>query len=218
MKAITLTSALYDYLHYHQTPLDPLFSELRAETARRPDAAMQISPDQGQFMHQMVKITSARQIIEIGCYTGYSTLCMALGLGQSGRLWGLDINPETTAVAQRYLDQAGVGDKVKFLLGPALTSLRDLKKEVELQSIDLVFIDADKENYLNYYQEILPMVRSNGLILVDNVLWSGAVTRVDDQTAETVAIRQFNDYVIRDQRVEGGILNIADGLYFLRKK
>jgi predicted O-methyltransferase YrrM len=218
MKTPELTPALFQYIHRYQMDLHPVLTDLSAETRRRTDANMQISPEQGVFMHLLAKSIGAKRILEVGCYTGYSAVCLGLALPDLGEMISCDVNPETAEIARRYLDAAGLRRKVRIELAPALDTLDRLLKEQGAESFDLMFIDADKENYLGYYEKGLRLIRPGGLILVDNVLWGGQVLQAQDLSPATVAIRSFNEFVRQDTRVEAGLLPVADGLYVIHKK
>ena len=217
MKAIQLTPALYDYILQHCPMAHPALAELAAETKQLPGAQMQISPDQGSFLNQIVKLIGAKKVLELGCFTGYSAICMASALPKDGRLVTCDINPDTTKIAEKYFVKAGVADRITVKLGPALESIAALEKQYGAESFDMAFIDADKAGLQSYLTACLRLIRPNGLIAVDNVLWSGAVIEGADQSGSTVAIREFNAAVRNDKRVEGMLLNLSDGLYLLRK-
>ena len=178
-------------------------------------AMMQVAPEQGAFLELLVAATGASQVVEVGTFTGYSALCMARALPPGGRLLCCDVSEEWTAIARRYWQKAGVADRVELRLGPAAETLRGLP---EGEWVDLAFIDADKPNYLAYYEELLARLRPGGLILLDNVLWFGAVLNPDDTSENTVAIRAVNDFVAGDERVEAVMLAVADGLTLARKR
>jgi caffeoyl-CoA O-methyltransferase len=215
-KSFLLDDRLHGYLMAHAAPIDDVAGALITETSALGDiSGMQIAPEQGAFMALLVAATGARDILEVGTFTGYSALCLARALPSDGRLLCLDINEEWTSIGRRAWRAAGVGDKIELRLGPALESLRALPGA---EQFDMAFIDADKPNYGAYYAEILPRVRANGLILVDNVLWSGAVVDPERDDRNTVAIREFNDMVAADTRVESTILAISDGLTLIRKR
>jgi caffeoyl-CoA O-methyltransferase len=215
-KHTPLTPALHDYLVAHGAPPDAVAHALIEATAQLgPVARMQIAPEQGAFMTWLARALGAEQALEIGTFTGYSTLCLARGLPDHGRVLALDVSAEWTAVARRHWEQAGVAHKIELRLGPALDSLRALPKEPRF---DLAFLDADKTGYAAYLEEILPRLRSGGVILVDNVLWGGSVVDPARQDRDTVAIRAFNDAVARDPRVEAVMLPLSDGLTLLRKR
>lgn len=215
-KFISLDSRLYDYMLAHGHNADPLLQELAEETRQKLGrrAGMQIAPEQGTFMTLLARAIGARRAVEVGTFTGYSAICVARALPADGRLLCCDVSPEWTAIARRYWERAGVAGRITLKLGPALDTLRALPAG---EAFDFAFIDADKSNYLNYYEEILRRMRADGLILVDNVLWAGAVTDPQDQTEDTVGIRAFNDFVAADRRVEVAMLPISDGLTIARK-
>jgi caffeoyl-CoA O-methyltransferase len=211
-----LSPAIHEYLVAHGTPPDEVQRDLiDATAALGPIARMQIAPEQGAFMSMLVTLLGATTVVEIGTFTGYSTLCLARGLAPGGRVIACDVSDEWTSIGRRAWEAAGVADRIDLRLAPALDTLRALPSD---PTIDLVFIDADKGNYLAYYEEILPRVRSNGLLLIDNVLWSGKVVDSFENDADTAAIRTFNDTVAADGRVDAVMLPIADGLSLLRKK
>ncbi|MFI5317438.1 MAG: O-methyltransferase [Myxococcota bacterium] len=215
-KYTPVTDGLHEYLLAHRTPDDPLLEELRAETRRAMGerSGMQISAEEGTFLALLVGALGARSVVEVGTFTGYSALCMACALPPGGKLLCCDVSEEFTAIARRFWQKAGVADRIELRLGPALDTLRALPAG---ESIDFAFIDADKENYTAYYEEILRRLRPGGLIAIDNVLWSGQVIRADDQSANTVAIRGVNDHVAADRRVQSVMLGVSDGLTLARK-
>lgn len=215
-KFVALDNKLYDYLLAHGHNEDPLLRELARETRQKlgRQAGMQIAPEQGTFMTLLARAIGARRAIEVGTFTGYSALCIARGLAADGSLLCCDVSEEWTAIARRYWEKAGVAGRITLKLAPALDTLRALPSEAVF---DLAFIDADKTNYRHYYEEILRRTRAGGLILVDNVIWGGAVLDETDQTDDTRAIRAFNDFAATDQRVELAMLPISDGLTIARK-
>ena len=215
-KSFLLSSELADYLVSHGTPPDALQEALIEETASLGAVAgMQIAPEQGAFLTLLTGLIGARRAIEIGTFTGYSALCIARGLGDDGRLVCCDVSEEWTAIARRAWEAAGVAPRIDLRLAPALDTLAAFPADTVF---DLAFIDADKPNYANYYDLLLPMMRANGAILVDNVLWDGRVVRPDADDENTVAIRAFNDKVANDDRVEAVMLPVADGLTLVRKR
>jgi caffeoyl-CoA O-methyltransferase len=215
-KSFLLSEALGDYLVEHGTPPDEVQRELIAETAALgPVAGMQVAPEQGAFLSILTAAIGARHAIEIGTFTGYSALCIAKGLPSDGTLLACDVSEEWTAIGRRYWQQAGVADRIDLRIGPALETIEKLADDV---SFDLAFIDADKPNYWNYYEALLPHMRANALILVDNVLWGGNVLNSDASDENTTAIRAFNDRLARDDRVDKVMLPISDGLTIARKK
>ena len=217
-RTIVMSDPLYEYLLGASLRELPLLKRLREETARHPRATMQISPEQGQFMQLLVKLLGAKRCIEVGVFTGYSSLCVALALPQDGRLLACDVSEEFTSVARRYWKQAGVEARIELKLAPALKTLDARIEAGEAGTHDLAFIDADKSNYSGYYERILKLLRPGGLVLVDNVLWSGAVIDEQDKTEDTAAIRAFNEMVKRDERVDVSMLPVGDGLTLARKR
>ena len=216
MKFVALDERLYAYLLAHRTPDDAVLRELQRETARLGDnAAMQISPDQGTLLSLLVGAIGARRALEIGTFTGMSALCIARALPSDGKLLTCDLSAEWTGLARRYWERAGVADRIELVLGPAAETLRALPRE---PVFDFAFLDADKAGYLAYYEEILPRLRPNGLLAVDNVLWSGRVIRPSAKDADTRAIRDFNDRVAADARVQSVMVPVADGISLIRKQ
>ena len=215
-KSFLLTPELASYLVGHGSPPDGLQLALIEETrALGPIAGMQIAPEQGAFLTLLTKLIGARSAVEVGTFTGYSSLCIARGLADGGKLVCCDVSDEWTSIGQEYWERAGVADRIDLRIAPALETIATLP---EGEHVDLVFIDADKENYANYYDALLPRVRQNGVILVDNTLWSGAVIDKSRDDSSTVAIRAFNDMVAADDRVDTVQLAISDGLTLLRKR
>ena len=216
LKHLPITPALHDYLVEHGAPPDAVQRALIDATAKLgPIAMMQIAPEQGAFMTWLARTLGAARVLEVGTFTGYSTLCLARGLPEHGHVLALDMSAEWTAIGRRHWEQAGVAHKIELRIGPAADSLRALPREA---SFDLAFIDADKTGYRGYVEEILPRLRAGGVILVDNVLWGGSVVNPDRQDEDTLAIRAFNDAMARDPRVDPVMLPIADGLTLLRKR
>jgi caffeoyl-CoA O-methyltransferase len=215
-KFITLDQKLYDYLLAHGHNDDPVLRELARETQEKLGrrAGMQIAPEQGTFMTLLARTIGARRAIEVGTFTGYSAICIARGLGSDGSLICCDVSEEWTAIARRYWEKAGVAGRITLKIAPALDTLRALPAG---EAYDFAFIDADKTNYRHYYEEVLRRTRAGGLILVDNVLWSGAVLDEKDQSEDTRAIRAFNDFAVTDKRVDLVMLPISDGLTIARK-
>jgi caffeoyl-CoA O-methyltransferase len=216
-KSFFLTPEVHEYVVAHGTPPDAVQQALIDETARLPMARMQISPEQGAFMSLLVRAVGARNAVEVGTFTGYSALALARALPDDGHLLCCDVSEEWTAIARRTWEAAGVAHKIELRLAPALDTLRALPAG---ESIDLAFVDADKTNYAAYFAELLPRLRTNGLILVDNTLWSGRVVDASapDDDEDTVALRAFNEMVAADDRVEVTLLTLGDGLTLLRKK
>jgi caffeoyl-CoA O-methyltransferase len=216
LKSLGLSPELHAYLVAHGTPPDPVLDSLARETqALGPISIMQVAPEQGALLTMLVRLTGARRVVEIGTFTGYSALCLARGLPDDGALLCCDVSEEWTAIARRHWAKAGVAEKIELKIAPALETLRALPRALHL---DLAFIDADKTSYIDYYEEILARLRTGGLILVDNVLWSGNVVNPEASDANTEAIRRFNDHVVADRRVESVMLPISDCLTFARKK
>ena len=215
-KSFFLAPEVHDYLVRHGTPPSEIQRELIAETrALGGISLMQIAPEQGAFMTLLARAIGARRAIEIGTFTGYSALCLALGLPDDGQLVCCDVSDEWTAIGRRYWEKAGVAAKIDLRIGPAIDSLRSLPADA---SFDLAFIDADKPSYPDYFEELLPRLRRGGLILVDNVLWMGRVADPASDDRETNAIRAFNDRVAADRRVDCVMLPVSDGLTLLRKR
>src|SRR5438270_11234846 len=216
-KFVRLSLELYQYVVAHGANDDALLAELAQETARRlgGSALMQIAPEQGTLMTILARSIGARRAIELGTFTGYSAICVARALPADGNLLCCDVSEEWTSIARRYWHRAGLSEKITLKLAPALDTLRALSVN---ELFDFAFIDADKANQRQYYEEILLRLRSNGLILIDNVLWNGEVLNSDNQTADTRAIRELNDFLPTDGRVDVVMLPIADGLTVCRKK
>jgi caffeoyl-CoA O-methyltransferase len=216
-KFIKVDQPLYDYLLAHGHNRDSLLAELADETARKLGqvAGMQIAPEQGTLMTMLARMVGARSAIEVGTFTGYSAICVARAVPSDGHLLCCDVSEEWTTIARKYWQRAGVSDRITLKLGPALETVRSLPTE---PTLDFAFIDADKANYLNYYKEILQRTRAGGLILIDNVLWNGAVLDTANSTADTRAIRELNDFIARDNSVDAVMLPVSDGLTICRKK
>ncbi|MGH8710238.1 MAG: class I SAM-dependent methyltransferase [Burkholderiales bacterium] len=211
-RTLSLTDNVYDYLLSLSLREPEILRKLRDETAKDPMARMQIAPEQGQFMALLVQLMCAKKCIEIGVYTGYSSLCVALALPPDGKITACDMNEEWTQIARRYWQEAGVAQKIELRLAPALKTLDALLAENQAGTFDFAFIDADKENYLAYYERCLKLLRRGGLIAIDNTLWSGRVAEPDNHEADTVSLREFNDKLHHDQRVALSLLPVADGL------
>ena len=217
-RTISMTDGLYSYLLENSLREAPLLKRLRDETAAHPQARMQISPEQGQFMQLLAKLVGARRCIEVGVFTGYSSLAVAMVLPADGRILACDVSEEFTSVARRYWKEAGVAGKIELVLAPATETLDARLKAGEASAYDLAFIDADKANYVAYYERILKLLRPGGLVLVDNVLWSGRVLDANDRSEDTVAIRAFNELLHHDERVDLSMLPVGDGLTLVRKR
>ena len=216
-RSITVDDRLYDYILANSLRESALLKALREETAKLPQSLMQISPEQGQFMALLVQLIGARRTIEVGTFTGYSSLVVALALPSDGHLVACDVSEEFTAVARRYWAKAGVAGKIELRLAPALETLDRLLADGEAGQFDFAFIDADKPNYLGYYERCLKLLRPGGLMAIDNVLWSGEVADTSVTDANTTAIRALNKHVHQDTRVSMSLVPIGDGLTLLRK-
>jgi caffeoyl-CoA O-methyltransferase len=207
-------SMLEDYAAEHSSPQRELFTRLDAETREKTTAPqMMVGPLEGGFLAELVRLSGARRILELGTFTGYSSISMALALPPEGRIVSCDVNEETTAIAKRYAEEAGVLDRIDYRLGPAERALETLDGP-----FDLIFIDADKINYATYYEAALPKLAPDGLMIADNVLWSGRVIdgAVDDE--DTQAIRAFNDRIASDERVDAVMLTVRDGMTLIRHR
>jgi caffeoyl-CoA O-methyltransferase len=215
-KSVIVTQAVHDYAVAHGTPPDAVQESLISATAALGGVSrMQIAPEQGAFMTMLTKLVDARFAVEVGTFTGYSSICIARGLADGGRLLCCDVSEEWTAVARDHWAQASVEDRIELVIGPAADTLRALPAD---PPIDLAFIDADKTGYRTYYDEIVQRLRPGGLVLVDNVLWSGKVVDDSDQSDDTVALRAVNDHIATDDRVDVVMLPIADGLTIARRR
>ena len=217
-RTIVLNDALYEYLLSVSLREPDVLCRLREETAKMPQHNMQISPEQGQFIALLVELTGARKCLEVGTFTGYSTLSLALALPEDGQIVACDISEEFTSRAKPYWQKAGVAGKIDLRLGPALETLDALIADGESGAFDFAFIDADKGNYQGYFQRALDLIRRGGLILVDNVLWSGAVVDPARDDEDTEAIRAFNQARAGDPRISLSLVPIGDGLTLARKR
>jgi Predicted O-methyltransferase len=207
-----IDQAIEQYAHDHTKPESELFRRLREETFREMQyPQMQVGRLEGQFLKMLVRLNGARRVLEIGMFTGYSALMMAEGLPDDGHLITCDVNPKAEAIARRYFAESKHGHKIEIRMGPALETIKTIT-----EPIDFVFIDADKTNYLNYYEAVMPLVRSGGLIVADNVLWSGRVLNPED--ADTHAIVAFNERVQQDPRVANVCLTVRDGMMLAWKR
>jgi caffeoyl-CoA O-methyltransferase len=201
------------YAEEHSTPPTDLFERLAAETREKTTAPqMMVGQLEGMLLAEFVRLSRARRVLELGTFTGYSSISMALALPAGGRVISCDVNEETTAIARRYAEEAGVADRIDFRLGPALDTIAGLDGPFEL-----VFIDADKPNYVNYYEATLPLLADQGVMIVDNTLWSGRVADSSDDEESTRAIRALNDRVRDDPRVENVLLTVRDGMNVIRR-
>jgi len=211
-----LVDRIPPYLVAHSSPPDELAQRLIAETAALGGVSqMQISPDEGSFLTLVARLTGARTAVEVGTFTGYSSLCIARGLTDDGSLLCCDVSEEWTSIARRYWAEAGLADRIELRLGPAAETLRELPREAVF---DLAFIDADKPSYPIYWEEILPRIRPGGAIVVDNVLQGGQVVDESSTKENVVAIQRFNDQVVADDRVDVAMLPIRDGVTLAVKR
>ena len=217
VRNIGLPDNVYEYLVAHSVRDNPIKRRLREETAKLPLGMMQIGADQGQFMGLLAELIGARRALEIGTFTGYSSLCVAEAMGPQGRMICCDISEEFTSIARRYWREAGVADRIDLRLGPGTETLDKLLATGEAGKFDFAFIDADKTNYDAYYERALKLVRAGGLIAIDNVLWGGDVANPQDKSDDTVAIRRLNDKLAKDDRVTLAMVSIGDGLTLARK-
>jgi predicted O-methyltransferase YrrM len=218
-RSIGLSDTLHQYLLANSVREPEILVQLRAETDRHPLSNMQISPEQGQLMGLLVQLIGAKKCLEIGVFTGYSSLSVALNLPDDGRIIACDVSDEFTAIARKYWQAAGVSDKIDLQIAPALETLDRLIANGEAGTFDFAFIDADKNNYSAYYDRCFELIRQGGLILVDNVLWYGRVVDPamnDDK--RTRSIKQINEQIYHDERVQISLIPIGDGLTIARKK
>lgn len=216
-QTLGLENNIYQYLLSVSIREPEVLKKLREETAQHPRNIMQISPEQGQFMALLVQLMGAKKTLEIGVYTGYSALVVALALPPEGKMVACDISEEYTSIANRYWEEAGAADKIDLRIAPAVETLDRLLAEGEADTFDFAFIDADKSNYDNYYEGALKLVRPGGLIAIDNVLWSGKVADSQVQDNRTKKIRALNEKIHQDERVTISLVPIGDGLTLARK-
>ena len=213
-----LDDRLYDYFLRVSLREADVLRRLREETAALPEGQMQIAPEQGQFMALLVELIGARRTIEVGVFTGYSSLAVALALPADGHIVACDVSEAWTAIARRYWDQAGVAHKIELRLAPAIETLDSLIAAGEAGAYDFAFIDAEKTEYADYYERVLELVRPGGLVAIDNVLWGGRVADPESNDGDTNAIRAFNEALKGDERVTLSMVPIADGLTLARKR
>lgn len=207
-----MTPGIEDYALSKSEKHNNLLEQLMKETYDSMEYPQMLTgPIEGQFLKMMVRVTGAKRVVEVGTFTGYASLSMAEGLPADGKITTLDLNPTCLAVARKYIEKSEHGKKIEIIEGPALESIAKMDGP-----IDLVFIDADKTNYLNYYEALLPKMKTGGVILVDNVLWSGKV--LDPKSDDDKAIAQFNERVSKDERVDKVLLTVRDGVFFIRKR
>ena len=214
---VKLDDHLYEYVRAHSQHEHPVLRELREATSDMKQAGMQISPEQGQFMALLARLAKAKRALEIGVFTGYSSLAVALALPEDGRLVACDINEEWTSMARRFWEKAGVAHKIDLRLAPAIATLDARIKAGAAGQYDFAFIDADKTSYDAYYERCLQLLRSGGLIAIDNVLWSGSVARAA-KDADTEALQALNRKLHADERIDLSLLPIGDGLTLARKR
>lgn len=217
-RTLPLDDRLYQYLLAHSLREPPSLANLRAETASHPKVNMQIAPEQGQFMQMLVRLLGARRAIEIGVFTGYSSLAVMLAMPADGRLLACDISEEYTSIARRHWQAAGVADRIDLVIAPAEETLDARLAADEAGRYDFAFIDADKTGYLAYYERLIELVRPGGLIVVDNTLWGGEVANPANCDAETAALREFNDVILADSRIDLSLLPVGDGLTLARRR
>lgn len=217
-QTLGLAPALYDYLLAASLRESPILAELRRVTASHPMAQMQIAPEQGQFMALLVRLLQAKRTLEVGVFTGYSALAVALALPEEGRVVACDVSEDDTTIARSFWEKAGVAHKIDLRIAPATETLDRLLQDGAAESFDFAFIDADKSSYLTYYEQVLRLVRPGGLIAIDNVLWSGRVADPTVQDNRTEKIRAFNAHLLADDRVDISLVPIADGLTLALKR
>lgn len=216
-KSTFVDPAIQEYIVANVVREDPILRALREETSKHPQARMAIGPEQGQLMQLLARAIGAHRYLEIGVFTGYSSLAMALALPNDGYVLACDVSKEFTQVARRYWQAAGVTGKIELRIAPALETLADVGAAGN-EPFDMAFVDADKQSVDAYYERALELVRPGGLVLVDNVLWSGAVLDASQNDADTQALRALNSKVGRDQRVDAALLPVCDGLLIARKR
>ncbi len=216
IRSVRVTDELAEYIQQTYVPEDEVWRRLREETATLQAGGMQIGPDQAQLLGWLVRLIGARNCLEIGTFTGASALAVARALPDDGRLICCDVSAEWTSVARKYWAEAGVEQKIDLRLAPALDTLAELRRS-GLPRFDFAFIDADKEPSLAYFEAVLELTRPDGLIAVDNTLWGGGVADRQQRDADTVAIREFNERVARDPRVDVTLLTVGDGVTLVRK-
>ena len=217
-RTLSIDDRTYDYLCHVAVNEPELLRRLRQETAELDYSVMQISPEQGQFMSLLIRLMGAKRAIEIGTFTGYSSICVASAMPQDGELICCDTSPQWTAIAEKYWALAGLEDKITLYTQPAEKTLEMLLDEGAEKSFDFIFVDADKQNYIKYYDMALRLLRKGGMMAVDNTLWSGAVADPDNNEPGTRAIRRFNDMVKNDERVTKSLVTIGDGLTLILKE
>ncbi|MGI9229050.1 MAG: O-methyltransferase [Gammaproteobacteria bacterium] len=217
-KTLSLTDTIYNYLLDVTLQEDDLMRQCRAETAKHAHSIMQIAPEQGLLLALLIKLIGAKRVIELGTFTGYSSICMARALPDDGRIICCDVSEEYTAIARKYWQAAQLEQKIDLRLAPALDTMQQLLDQGEQEQFDFMFIDAIKEEYLDYYRLGYELLRPGGAMAVDNVLWDGKVADPAEQDADTVALREFNRFVHQDTRVDSCLIPIGDGLTVIRKR
>ncbi|MFQ5445461.1 MAG: class I SAM-dependent methyltransferase [Saprospiraceae bacterium] len=216
-QTLAITPEIYDYLLSVSLREHPVLANLRSETMKLAEANMQISPEQGQFMQLIVRLMGAKRCIEVGVFTGYSSLAIAMALPPGGQIIACDVSDEWAAIARRHWEKAGVAGKIDLRLAPAADTLRQLLENGEAATFDFVFIDADKPGYDGYYERCLKLIRPGGLIMFDNTLWSGKVVDENSGDPDVQAIRALNAKLHRDERIELSLLPLSDGVTLVRK-
>lgn len=211
-KTVAVNDAVYGYLIENSLREADVLVRLREATMSQPRADFQIPPEEGQFLQVLTRALGFRRAIEVGVFTGYSSLCVALAMPPEGRIVACDVSEEFMSIAMRYWEQAGVARKFEVCLGPAIDTLDSMIRAGQSGTYDFVFIDADKNNYINYYERAVSLVRPGGLIAVDNTLWYGFVADSTNMDPDTMAIRKLNRHILEDDRVQSSLVPIADGL------
>jgi predicted O-methyltransferase YrrM len=217
-KTIGLSKSVRDYILNVTVNENDSLKSLREETSKLEMGMMQISPEQGQFLSLLVNVMQAKRILEVGVFTGYSSICFAKELPSDGLLVACDTSEEWTNMAKKYWSQLNLSSKIQLQLAPAEQTLNNLISEGNNNSFDMAFIDADKPNYITYYNLCLELIKPGGVILVDNTLWGGSVANNEDTSESTVALRQLNELIAHDDRVRSSLLTIGDGLTIVYKK
>jgi caffeoyl-CoA O-methyltransferase len=217
-RRLQITDEIHRYLVDHSVREPDVLARLRAATASLPQAGMQIGPEQGQLMALLAKLVGAKRCIEVGVFTGYSSLAVALALPEDGRILACDVSEQWTAIARRFWREAGVEHKIELKLQPAVRTLEESLAAGEAGRYDFAFVDADKPAYDSYYELLLRLLRPGGLMALDNTLWSGAVLDPNEREPNTVALRALNDKLHRDERIDLSLLPVGDGLTLARKR
>lgn len=218
MKQLEITPALYEYLLDVSLREHPVLADLREQTSHMELAMMQVAPEQAQFLQFLIRIIQAEKVLELGTFTGYSALAMALALPEHGEVITCDISEQWTKNTRSFWERAGQGNKINLRIAPALQTLQHLLDEGYQHQFDFIFIDADKTNYLNYYEMALKLISKKGIIAIDNIFWDGNVINTEDKSAQTREIRRLNAFIKEDQRVDTSLLAIADGLFLVKPR